>query len=117
MQFNVFIELGEDGFWLAHVPSLRGCHSQGKTRNEAIANIKEAIRLFLETDIGSSDTGIDIDIHAVTIHNSSCSDLQDALSPEEIDEILDSATDWGEGTEKLSTQVDEILYGRDKSYN
>jgi len=37
----------ETGFWVAEVPSLPGCNSQGKTRNEALANIKEAIELYL----------------------------------------------------------------------
>jgi predicted RNase H-like HicB family nuclease len=34
---------GEDGYWVAEVPSLPGCISQGKTREEGITNIKEAI--------------------------------------------------------------------------
>lgn len=38
---------------------------------------------------------------------------QEELTPDEIDEILNLATDWGEGTEKLSQQVDEILYGKE----
>ena len=34
---------GEDGYWIAECPSLTGCISQGKTKQEAIVNIKEAI--------------------------------------------------------------------------
>jgi predicted RNase H-like HicB family nuclease len=34
---------GEDGYWVAECPSLPGCVTQGKTREEAIANVKEAI--------------------------------------------------------------------------
>jgi predicted RNase H-like HicB family nuclease len=34
---------GEDGFWVAECPSLPGCVSQGETREQAIANIREAI--------------------------------------------------------------------------
>ena len=37
------IYLGEDGFWIAECPSLPGCVSQGKTKAEAIDNIREAI--------------------------------------------------------------------------
>jgi len=37
----------ETGYWVAEVPSLPGCNSQGKTRDEALANIKEAIELYL----------------------------------------------------------------------
>jgi predicted RNase H-like HicB family nuclease len=35
---------GEDGYWVAEVPSLPGCISQGKTREEAVQNIREAIK-------------------------------------------------------------------------
>ena len=40
---QVFIYPGEDGYWVAECPSLPGCISQGKTREEAAANVKEAI--------------------------------------------------------------------------
>jgi len=40
---QVVIAPGEDGYWVAECPSLPGCVSQGHTREEAIANIKEAI--------------------------------------------------------------------------
>lgn len=39
---------GEDGFWVAECPSLPGCISQGKTRKEAVANIREAIDAYVE---------------------------------------------------------------------
>lgn len=39
---------GEDGYWVVECPSLPGCISQGKTEEEAIANIKEAIELWIE---------------------------------------------------------------------
>jgi predicted RNase H-like HicB family nuclease len=44
-----FLKRGEDGFLLASVPALRGCHTQGRTRDEAIANIQEAVRGWLES--------------------------------------------------------------------
>jgi predicted RNase H-like HicB family nuclease len=40
---QVIIYPGEDGYWVAECPSLPGCVSQGKTREQAIANIREAI--------------------------------------------------------------------------
>jgi predicted RNase H-like HicB family nuclease len=40
---QVILSPGEDGYWVAEVPSLPGCISQGKTREEALLNIKEAI--------------------------------------------------------------------------
>jgi len=50
MKIKVIIEQGEDGYYVAHCPTLKSCWSQGKTIEEALANIKEAIQLYLETD-------------------------------------------------------------------
>jgi len=44
---QVMLYPGEDGYWVAEVPSLPGCISQGKTREEAVQNIREAIRVTL----------------------------------------------------------------------
>jgi len=49
MKFRVLIEPDEDGVFVASCPSLPGCHSQGKTRSEAMANIREAIELYVES--------------------------------------------------------------------
>ena len=46
---QVFIYPGEDGFFVAECPSLPGCISQGKTKEEAIENIKEAIEGYVAT--------------------------------------------------------------------
>ena len=46
---EVIIYLGEDGYWVVECPSLPGCVSQGKTKAEAIAYIREAIDAWLET--------------------------------------------------------------------
>jgi len=45
---QIIIYPGEDGFWVAECPSLPGCISQGKTKEEAIQNIKEAITLYID---------------------------------------------------------------------
>jgi predicted RNase H-like HicB family nuclease len=45
---QVVIYPGEDGYWVVECPSLPGCISQGKTKEEAIINIKEAIDLYIE---------------------------------------------------------------------
>jgi predicted RNase H-like HicB family nuclease len=47
MKFRVFIEQDEDGIFVATVPELPGCISQGKTRSEAMFNIKDAIEGYL----------------------------------------------------------------------
>ena len=44
---QVIIYPGEDGYWVAEYPSLPGCVSQGETRQQAIANIKEAIIAYV----------------------------------------------------------------------
>jgi len=44
---QVIICAGEDGYWVAECPSLPGCISQGRTREEAISNIKEAIQGYV----------------------------------------------------------------------
>jgi predicted RNase H-like HicB family nuclease len=44
---QVIVYSGEDGYYVAECPSLPGCISQGKTREEAIANIKEAIASYI----------------------------------------------------------------------
>jgi predicted RNase H-like HicB family nuclease len=49
MKYRVIIEQDEDGIYVAEVPALPGCISQGKTRDEAITKIKEAIAAYLES--------------------------------------------------------------------
>ena len=47
-EFNVVIEKDTDGFYIASVPALRGCHTQAKSLDVLIERIKEAIELCLE---------------------------------------------------------------------
>jgi predicted RNase H-like HicB family nuclease len=49
VRFRVTIQQDEDGVFVAEVPVLPGCLSQGRTRSEAIENIKEAIAAYLES--------------------------------------------------------------------
>ena len=44
---QIILYPGEDGYWVAECPSLPGCTSQGKGKNDAIANIKEAIEGYI----------------------------------------------------------------------
>jgi predicted RNase H-like HicB family nuclease len=48
MNLKIIIEHGDDGYFVAHCPSLKSCWSQGRTRAEALANLREAIDLYLE---------------------------------------------------------------------
>jgi len=48
MKLHVVIEKDESGYFVAEVPALPGCFSQGKTREEALTNIREAIEGWFE---------------------------------------------------------------------
>jgi predicted RNase H-like HicB family nuclease len=54
---QVIISPGEDGYWVAECPSLPGCISQGETRVEAIANIREAIEAYVAVP---EEDGLDV---------------------------------------------------------
>jgi len=47
VEFTVILEQGESGHIVANVPQLPGCHTQGRTRAEALRNVREAIELYL----------------------------------------------------------------------
>ncbi len=49
MKLKIILEASEDGGYTVYVPSLPGCVSEGDTKEEALANIKEAIELYLES--------------------------------------------------------------------
>lgn len=49
VKFRVVIAQDEDGVFVAEVPSLPGCLSQGGTREEAVRNVREAIEAYLES--------------------------------------------------------------------
>jgi len=49
MKYRVLIEQDEDGVYVAEVPSLPGCVSQGQTREEAVENVRESIAAYLES--------------------------------------------------------------------
>lgn len=50
MKLKVIIKPGEDSGFIAHAPALRGCWSQGATREQTLLNIREAIEAWLETE-------------------------------------------------------------------
>lgn len=57
LKFNVVFQQDEDGYYVASVPSLPGCHTQGKTLEIAKNRIKEAIELYLEDEDYEQDSG------------------------------------------------------------
>lgn len=50
LQFKVLIEQDEQGWYIAEVPELEGCYTQGRTLEEVRGRIKEAIKLVLDSD-------------------------------------------------------------------
>jgi predicted RNase H-like HicB family nuclease len=49
-KFNVLVERDEDGYYVATVPSLPGCHTQAKSLDDLIERAKEAMELYLEVE-------------------------------------------------------------------
>jgi predicted RNase H-like HicB family nuclease len=47
-EYDVVIERDEDGYYVASVPALRGCHTQAQSLDELVVRIREAIELCLE---------------------------------------------------------------------
>jgi len=48
MKLEIVLEQEDDDTYSVHCPALKGCHSQGETRDDALNNIQEAIQLYLE---------------------------------------------------------------------
>jgi predicted RNase H-like HicB family nuclease len=48
MKFTITVDRDEDGVWIAECPAIPGCVSQGSTKEQALENIKDAIKLCLE---------------------------------------------------------------------
>jgi predicted RNase H-like HicB family nuclease len=64
-EFNVVIEQDEDGYFVASVPALRGCHTQAKSLDVLMKRIKEAIELCLEVESPVSNQFIGVQRVAV----------------------------------------------------
>jgi len=54
-KFNIVVERDEDGYYVASVPELPGCHTQAKTLDELRKRIEEAIKLYLEVEKEAAD--------------------------------------------------------------
>ena len=68
--FDVVLEKDEDGWFIADVPAIPGCHTQGKTRAEVLKNIREAIELCLIVQGEEKDAPVStfVGIERVTVH-------------------------------------------------
>ena len=67
MKFQVTIDRDEDGVWVVECPSIPGCVSQGATREEALENIGDAIRLCLEVR-AERGMPLTVETHQVEVH-------------------------------------------------
>jgi predicted RNase H-like HicB family nuclease len=61
MRYTVILEEEPDGGYSASVPALAGCRSQGDTRDETLANIREAIELYVETLREAGEEYVDVE--------------------------------------------------------
>jgi predicted RNase H-like HicB family nuclease len=66
-EFNVIIEKDEDGFYVATVPALKGCHTQAKSLDELMERTKEAIELCLKEEKGITYPFDFIGVQKITI--------------------------------------------------
>jgi predicted RNase H-like HicB family nuclease len=70
LDFTVLIEQDEDGIYVARVPELEGCYTQGKTLEEVLERVKEAIEVCLEGDKDEATPMRFIGIQRVRVENS-----------------------------------------------
>ena len=59
-QFTVVIERDEEGYLVASVPSLHGCHTQARSMDELLERVKEAIQLCLEVQGDEADEQLEL---------------------------------------------------------
>jgi predicted RNase H-like HicB family nuclease len=67
LEFNVVIEKDEDGYFVATVPALRGCHTQAKSLDVLMRRTQEAIELCLEVEDPTSNEFIGVQRIAVSV--------------------------------------------------
>lgn len=65
--FNVIIERDSEGYYVATVPSLRGCHTQAKSLDELMVRVREAIELCLEVEGEEAESLDFIGVQRVTV--------------------------------------------------
>ena len=66
-QFSVIIEQDNDGYYIASVPALRGCHTQARSLDDLMARVREAVELCLEVQDESTEPLDFIGIQQITV--------------------------------------------------
>lgn len=67
--FSVLIERDSEGYYVASVPSLRGCHTQGKSLDEVVERIREAIELCVQNGSDASEKLEFVGIQKITVRS------------------------------------------------
>ena len=67
MKFTIILARDEDGYIVASCPALPGCHSQGRSREEAIVNIEEAIRGYIVSMRKHGDSIPETDVEEIEV--------------------------------------------------
>jgi len=60
VKFSVLVERDEDGYYIASVPELPGCHTQARTLDELTGRVKQAIELYLETEGAKTEGKVEL---------------------------------------------------------
>jgi predicted RNase H-like HicB family nuclease len=60
LKFAVVVERDEEGYYVASVPELHGCHTQAKTLDELTIRVKEAIEAYLEAEGSKPKEGVEL---------------------------------------------------------
>ncbi len=66
-EFSVVIEMDSEGYYVATVPELRGCHTQAKSLDTLMKRVKEAIELCMEVDGGPEQSTQFIGLQRITV--------------------------------------------------
>lgn len=66
-EFNVVIERDSEGYYVASVPALRGCHTQAKSLDKLMERIREAIELYLEVEKQSAEPLEFVGVQKITV--------------------------------------------------
>lgn len=67
MKLKVVLEPSDEGGYTVRVPALPGCLSEGDNRDEALANIAEAIQVYLEPVEDDEATGTDVEVTEIAV--------------------------------------------------
>ncbi len=66
-EFNVIIERDSEGYYVATVPELRGCHTQAKSLDTLMKRVREAVELCLEVDADAAPASQFVGVQRITV--------------------------------------------------